>query len=464
MGTAGDVNGDGYSDVIVGCKECENGEANEGRVFVYHGSATGLNPTPDWIAESNQVGARFGHSASTAGDVNGDGYSDVIIRLTPLGTIGKVFVYHGSAPGLNPTPWWKAESIHSDTPFGYPSRTAGDVNGDGYDDVIVGTLSEYAEESYEGRVFVYHGSVAGLEANDAPVADFSAASTNGEAPLIVNFTDQSIPNGEIDSWAWDFDANGTDDSNEQNPMYTFDSGGVYSVRLTVSHLGVMHTLVKTDYITVDEPPAAPVANFSATPTSGVRPLEVTFTDLSAPVGDVNSWAWDFDDDGTTDSILQNPVYTYNSAGIYTVKLTVTSPGGSDDETKIDYINVSEPQAPAVVIKDAYTCNDSGQPQTVFPPKEPIQFHIVYDVQGDPGTQYKVKAFIKVFGRTYEKAVLQYPGTDYVLIKDRGYGKRIKVPGTAAGKTKTVVYKLKLKLSGELLDKVVTTSQITVTGP
>ncbi|MBW1943761.1 MAG: hypothetical protein JRJ51_13125 [Deltaproteobacteria bacterium] len=120
--------------------------------------------------------------------------------------------------------------------------------------------------------------------------------------------------------------------------------------------------------------------------------------------------------------------------------------------------------PAVVIKDAYTCNDSGQPQTVFDPKEPIQFHILYDVEGDPDTQYKVKAFIKVFGRTYEKKALQYPGVDYLLIKDRNQGKRIKVPNTAAGKTKTVVYKLKLKLSGELLDKEKTTSQITVTGP
>jgi hypothetical protein len=119
---------------------------------------------------------------------------------------------------------------------------------------------------------------------------------------------------------------------------------------------------------------------------------------------------------------------------------------------------------AVVIKDVYTCNDNGEPQTVFDPKEPIQFHILYDVQGDPGTQYKVKAFIKAFGKTYEKKALQYPGTDYLIIKDRDQGKRIKVPNTAAGKTKTVVYKLKLKLSGELLDKVVTTSQITVTGP
>jgi hypothetical protein len=124
----------------------------------------------------------------------------------------------------------------------------------------------------------------------------------------------------------------------------------------------------------------------------------------------------------------------------------------------------DPLASAIVVKAAYTCNDSGQPQTVFAPKEPIQFHIVYDVQGDLDTQYKVKAFFVAFGRTYEKKAWQYPGTDYVLIKDRDQGKRIKVPNTAAGKTKTIVYKVKLKLPGELLDKEKTTSQITVTGP
>ena len=76
----------------------------------------------------------------------------------------------------------------------------------------------------------------------------------------------------------------------------------------------------------------------------------------------------------------------------------------------------------------------------------------------------MKAFITVFGKTYEKKAIVYPGTDYLLIKDRDNGARIKVPNTAAGKTKTITYKLKLKLNGELLDKGTATSQISVTGP
>ncbi len=85
-------------------------------------------------------------------------------------------------------------------------------------------------------------------------------------------------------------------------------------------------------------PGAPTANFTASPTSGCAPLTVNFTDQST--GDITSWSWDFGD-GTT-STEQNPTHTYNSAGTYTVSLTVTGPGGSDTETKVDYITVSEP--------------------------------------------------------------------------------------------------------------------------
>ena len=86
------------------------------------------------------------------------------------------------------------------------------------------------------------------------------------------------------------------------------------------------------------PPFFPIANFTASPTSGNRPLGVSFTDLST--NSPTSWLWDFKNDGTAISTQQNPSYAYTSAGIYTVKLTATNTIGSDSEIKIDYITVS----------------------------------------------------------------------------------------------------------------------------
>ena len=67
MATAGDVNGDGYADVIVGAPNYDNGQTDEGRAFVYLGSAAGLAAAPAWTAESDQASARFGSRVARRG-------------------------------------------------------------------------------------------------------------------------------------------------------------------------------------------------------------------------------------------------------------------------------------------------------------------------------------------------------------------------------------------------------------
>jgi beta propeller repeat protein len=90
-------------------------------------------------------------------------------------------------------------------------------------------------------------------------------------------------------------------------------------------------------------PQLPVADFSVNSTSGVAPLTVQFVDLS--IENPTSWYWNFGDGGT--SVSQNPVHTYNTAGIYTVTLTVSNAVGSDTETKANYITATAPQAPTI---------------------------------------------------------------------------------------------------------------------
>jgi hypothetical protein len=165
VGTAGDVNGDGYADVIVGARGYDSWESGEGRAFVYHGSATGLSAAAGWTAEGDQGDAQFGWSVGTAGDVNGDGYAEVIVGawLYDNGEIneGRAFVYHGSSTGLTAgSADWTAEGDQADAWFGNSVGMAGDVNGDGNADVIVGAYLYDNGESMEGRAFVYHGSAS----------------------------------------------------------------------------------------------------------------------------------------------------------------------------------------------------------------------------------------------------------------------------------------------------------------
>jgi hypothetical protein len=171
VASAGDVNGDGYSDVVVGASYYDNGQSNEGRAYGYHGSATGLATSPSWFVESNQAESQFGISVASAGDVNGDGYSDVIVGALFYDNEdngeGRVFVYQGSPAGLGTVPAWTAESNQAVSYYGAAVATAGDVNGDGYSDVIVGAINYDNDQVDEGRVFVYHGSAAGLGATPA---------------------------------------------------------------------------------------------------------------------------------------------------------------------------------------------------------------------------------------------------------------------------------------------------------
>ena len=170
------------------------------------------------------------------------------------------------------------------------------------------------------------------------VAGFTANNTTGTGPFTVQFTDQTTYQftHRPTSWFWEF-GDGTT-STEQNPTHTYTVGAKYTVKLLAMNEFGLDSETKTNYITVY---MMPVADFTASTTSGSFPVTVTFTDKSRNLP--TAWLWDFGD-GTT-STSQNPTHTYTSVGTYTVTLTATNIVGSNTSTKTGYITITQPIGP-----------------------------------------------------------------------------------------------------------------------
>jgi hypothetical protein len=161
LANAGDVNGDGYGDLAVAYSWAAGAR---GQVHVYLGSAMGLSATPALSLTGPDSGdGRFGMSVAAAGDVNGDGYADLAVSAPrALFNTGRVHVYLGSATGLGSTPAFSLTGPDGTTSeFGSTLAGAGDFNADGYADLVVG--APRASE-LSGRVHVYTGSATGLSA------------------------------------------------------------------------------------------------------------------------------------------------------------------------------------------------------------------------------------------------------------------------------------------------------------
>jgi len=166
---------------------------------------------------------------------------------------------------------------------------------------------------------------------NAPITSFSASLTSGKTPLSISFTDQST--GSPTSWKWVFGDGNT--STDKNPVHIFNKSGLYSVTLTAGNEKGSNALTKTGYIAVSSTLKTPVSKFSASPTSGKGPLNVSFTDQST--GSPTAWKWTFGDG--SNSTEKNPVHAYNESGLYSVKLTASNANGSNTLTKTGYVAV-----------------------------------------------------------------------------------------------------------------------------
>ena len=160
VSTAGDVNGDGFDDLIVGSAGADPNGSGSGSSYVVFGQASGfsaamdlssLNGSNGFRLDGEAKGDRSGFSFSTAGDVNGDGFDDVIVGAGGADSngdrSGSSYVVFGQASGfsaamdlssLNGSNGFRLDGEAKGDRSGFSFSTAGDVNGDGFDDLIVG--------------------------------------------------------------------------------------------------------------------------------------------------------------------------------------------------------------------------------------------------------------------------------------------------------------------------------------
>lgn len=204
---AGDVNGDGYSDLLVGAIGNDVNGANAGRAYLYVNSLTG-NDIPDEKFKGENPLDSFGFSISSAGDVNGDGFEDIIVGApdnSVNGTsAGRAYIFF-CGNSMDNVPDVIMSGSHENDLFGAAVSKAGDVNRDGFSDVIVGAYGDYNGATYTGRAYVYFGGstmnnvadiiLDGENAFDAfgfSVSNAGDVNSDGYDDVIVGATGNSV--------------------------------------------------------------------------------------------------------------------------------------------------------------------------------------------------------------------------------------------------------------------------------
>jgi PKD repeat protein len=300
---------------------------------VYNIFVAKLDADGNWVWASQADGINSYSGKSIATDNSGNSY------LT--GTLGSINSNFGSISLTSFGSWDIFVAIIDPNGYWLSATNAGGTNSDfGRTITIDNNGSSYVSGVFKSTANFGSNSLTSYGNTDIFVAKYNSLGTNFDAdntcgyfPLTVNFIDLSL-NDPIE-WEWDFNNDGTIDSYEQNPTYVFSQPGVYSVTLTVNDGTDIDTVVKNEYINVLE---SFTADFEAYPVSGESPHHVYFFDSSL----INSltWEWDFNNDGTIDSYEQNPTYTYNESGNYTVSLTTNDGINTNTVIKEAYISVS----------------------------------------------------------------------------------------------------------------------------
>ncbi|WP_072013862.1 FG-GAP repeat protein [Myxosarcina sp. GI1] len=227
VSTAGDVNGDGINDLVIGAPSADKSGnySNEGESYVVFGSSSSFDPNLELSQLNGNDGFvitgidnndNLGRSVSSAGDVNGDDIDDIVIGAPYAGTGGESYVVFGSSDGfdaslepsqLDGSNGFVIPGINNGDELGRSVSSAGDVNGDGIDDLIIGAPSADENGNYdnEGASYVVFGSSNGFNANLDP------ETLDGNNGFVIPGIDNYDNSGRSVSSAGDVNGDGIDD-------------------------------------------------------------------------------------------------------------------------------------------------------------------------------------------------------------------------------------------------------------
>jgi hypothetical protein len=179
VSAAGDINGDGFDDIIIGALGADPNGTNSGASYVVFGKAGGfsatlnlstLNGTNGFKIQGEAAFDSSGRSVSAAGDINGDGFDDILIGADGAGASYVVF---GKAGGfsatlnlstLNGANGFKIQGEAASDFAGRSVSAAGDINGDGFDDILIGAYGADSNGTNSGASYVVFGKAGGFSA------------------------------------------------------------------------------------------------------------------------------------------------------------------------------------------------------------------------------------------------------------------------------------------------------------
>ena len=343
VSSAGDVNSDGFDDLIIGAPGTSQSYVIFGKASGYAASLnlSSLNGTNGFVI--NGAFGQSGWSVSSAGDINADGFDDLLIGAPGAYSngqyAGRSYVIFGKASGfaasfnissLSGTNGFAINGINEGDNFGWSVSSAGDINADGFDDLLIGAPGAYSNGQYAGRSYVIFGKASGF------AASFNISSLSGTNGFAINGINEGDNFGWSVSSAGDINADGADDLILGAP--------------NADHNGLNNA--GQSYVIFGTPSFFPVSGGPYTVAEG----QAKTLNGSVTGSGTFTYGWDFNNDGVfTDATGVNPTVDWatlqsfgitDGPGAYNARLRVTNAHGANAIS--DTFTITVTNAPPVI--------------------------------------------------------------------------------------------------------------------